>query len=151
MLSDYAAIAGNIQFAIAPVFLIAGVGALLNVMTSRLARVVDRGRALEQALAEPGGEAMREAHLAELAGLDTRMRRINRAILLSTFSCLLTCLVIVALFAGELIRADLSTAIATLFIAAMLALIAGLIAFLGGIAFATRFLRIAREYRRAKP
>lgn len=38
------AIASQIQLAVAPVFLLAGVGALLNVMASRLARVVDRAR-----------------------------------------------------------------------------------------------------------
>ena len=44
-----------IQLSIAPVFLIAGIGTLLNVLTSRLARVVDRGRAIELDLDTPLG------------------------------------------------------------------------------------------------
>ncbi len=41
-------IAHLIQLAIAPVFLLAGIAGLLNVLASRLARVVDRGRSLER-------------------------------------------------------------------------------------------------------
>jgi hypothetical protein len=37
-----------IQLAIAPVFLLSGIAALLVVMTNRLARIVDRARDLEQ-------------------------------------------------------------------------------------------------------
>ena len=39
--------ARTIQLAIAPVFLLAGIGAFLNVIAGRLARVVDRARHLE--------------------------------------------------------------------------------------------------------
>ena len=41
-------IAHAIQLAIAPVFLLTGIAALLGVMANRLARVIDRGRALEE-------------------------------------------------------------------------------------------------------
>src|SRR5688572_9203537 len=40
-------VADTIQSAIAPVFLLAGIGAILNVMVGRLARIVDRARDLE--------------------------------------------------------------------------------------------------------
>ena len=50
-----------IQHAVAPVFLIAGLGAILNVLTSRLARVVDRERQLERELTNlPAGEHREE-------------------------------------------------------------------------------------------
>ena len=39
---------GSIELAVAPVFLLAGIGALLNVMAQRLARVVERVRTLER-------------------------------------------------------------------------------------------------------
>lgn len=147
-LVDVTNIAGNIQLAIAPVFLIAGVGALLNVLTNRLARVVDRWRALErEVIAAPDGPA-REAAKAELVGLDLRMIRINRAILLSTIAVLLVCVVIVILFTGEIVHADLALPIAILFIAAMIALVLALLSFLGEIAVATRFLRVGHEWRR---
>ena len=41
-------VADTIQSAIAPVFLLAGIGAILNVMVGRLARIVDRARTLEE-------------------------------------------------------------------------------------------------------
>jgi hypothetical protein len=148
--NDFASIARNIQLAIAPVFLIAGVGALLNVLTNRLARVVDRGRTLERELSANAKGPLRQSQLAELAGLDTRMVRISRAILLATLSILLICVVIVVLFTGELIQVDLSSLIAALFIAAMIALIGGLVSFLGEIGIATRSLRVAHEYRRKR-
>ncbi len=144
---EFAFIAQNIELAIAPVFLIAGIGALLNVLTSRLARVVDRGRALEAEIAsEPEGEP-REMHRAELAGLDIRMVRINRAIMLATLAALLICVVIVSLFTAEIVHVDLSTVIAGLFIGAMLALILGLISFMGEIAISAKSLRVTQQYR----
>lgn len=45
--AEVASIAHSIQLAVAPVFLLSGIGVLLGVLTNRLARVVDReiGRA----------------------------------------------------------------------------------------------------------
>ncbi|MFZ5525014.1 MAG: DUF2721 domain-containing protein [Pseudomonadota bacterium] len=41
-------VAHVIQQAVAPVFLLTGVGAILGVLSSRLGRVIDRFRALEK-------------------------------------------------------------------------------------------------------
>ena len=142
-------IARIIQLAVAPVFLIAGIGALLNVLTARLGRVVDRGRAVEAALAEDGAaDRTSEIHkrlVAELRSIDRRLARINIAVTLSTLAELLVCLVVVTLFTGELLGADLSRIIAVQFIATMAALIAGLVFFLGEISIATRVLRVRTE------
>ena len=40
-------VAHTIQLAVAPIFLLAGVGAFLNVCAGRLSRIVDRARSLE--------------------------------------------------------------------------------------------------------
>ena len=126
-----------IQLSIAPVFLIAGIGTLLNVLTSRLARVVDRGRVIEQDLDSPVGSGVHtNRHLAELRVLDQRMNWIHNAITLSTTAILLVCLLIVALFSVELIAIDLSRVVAVLFIATMASLIGGLISFLIEISYA---------------
>ena len=85
-------VAHIIQLAIAPVFTLAGIGALLNVMANRLARVVDRWRTLEASL--PEAEPLtRSLYHSELAVLDKRMERIHRAISLSTAAALLICVV----------------------------------------------------------
>ncbi|MFT6552710.1 MAG: NADH/NAD ratio-sensing transcriptional regulator Rex, partial [Zhongshania marina] len=39
-----------IQQAVAPVFLLAGIGGILNVLTNRLARIIDRSRNLHHRL-----------------------------------------------------------------------------------------------------
>ncbi|MCA3693935.1 DUF2721 domain-containing protein [Aquidulcibacter sp.] len=135
-----------IQLSIAPVFLIAGIGTLLNVLTSRLARVVDRGRVIEQDLDSPVGSGVHtHRHLAELRVLDQRMNWIHNAITLSTIAILLVCLLIVALFSVELIEIDLSRVVALLFIATMASLIGGLISFLIEISYARKSLRVRAE------
>ncbi|MFM1977042.1 MAG: hypothetical protein RL145_1888 [Pseudomonadota bacterium] len=135
-----------IQLSIAPVFLIAGIGTLLNVLTSRLARVVDRGRVIEQDLDSPVGSGVHtNRHLAELRVLDQRMNWIHNAITLSTTAILLVCLLIVALFSVELIAIDLSRVVALLFIATMASLIGGLISFLIEISYARKSLRVRAE------
>ena len=135
-----------IQLSIAPVFLIAGIGTLLNVLTSRLARVVDRGRAIELDLDTPLGSGDHtNRHLAELRVLDQRMNWIHNAIMLSTMAILLVCLLIVALFSVELIAIDLSRVVAILFIATMASLIGGLISFLIEISYARKSLRVRAE------
>lgn len=131
-----------IQLAIAPVFLIAGISNLLNVLTSRLARVVDRGRVIAAAMADAPSDAEKGHWREELGGIDQRMSRINLAITLSTIALLSVCLLICALFAGEVASIDLSLVVVALFVLTMAALIAGLIAFLMEIRIATNMLRI---------
>jgi hypothetical protein len=137
-------VAHTIELAIAPVFLIAGIGALLNVLTSRLGRVVDRSRFLEAQLATVEGEPRARA-LVELKAVDQRMRRINTALTLATLAALLICLVIMFLFTGEMLAMNLSRMIAALFIATMAAMIGALCFFLGEIGIATRTLRVRSE------
>ena len=140
-----------IQLAVAPVFLIAGIGALLNVMTNRLARVIDRGRALEEMIsAEAEGEP-RARHLRELRALDRRMRHINYAISLATLAALLVCVVIMALFASELMRVEIARTIAVLFIGTMGALIAALVLFLMEISIAIQTIRVNKDLLIRRP
>ncbi|MDD5250890.1 MAG: DUF2721 domain-containing protein [Rhodocyclaceae bacterium] len=129
-------VAHVIQLAVAPVFLLTGVGAILGVLINRLGRVVDRFRVLENRLAAADAAAP-ASHAAEMGVLSRRARMIHWAIGLCTGCALLVCIVIAALFVGSVAGADLSTVIASLFIAAMLALVSGLLCFLREIALAT--------------
>ena len=130
-------VAHVIQLAVAPVFLLAGVGSLLGVLTSRLARVVDRFHALEQSLVEEFSPESMARTQATKVSLARRARLIHWAITLCTVCDLLVCLVIAALFIGAELQVALPSTIAGLFIAAMLALIAGLVCFLREIALST--------------
>lgn len=129
-------VAHVIQLAVAPVFLLTGVGAILAVLINRLARVVDRFRVLERMLPAAGNDE-RTVLETEMAILSRRARLIHWAISLCTICALLICIVIATLFVGSVMGADLSGTIAALFIAAMLALISGLLCFLREISLAT--------------
>jgi len=139
--SQVVAIGHVIQLAVAPVFLLTGVSALLGVLTNRLARIIDRARVLEDRLSK-APEADHAAMHAELRHLSQRARLINAAISLCTVCALLICAVIVALFVGGFLATDASVVIGVVFTGAMLALFAGLVSFLREIYVATRSLRI---------
>src|SRR5690242_15022569 len=92
--SHLATVASVIQLAIAPVFLLSGIAALLAVLANRLGRIIDRARALEVSISPDDGV------LAELEALSRRARMINWSITLATTGALLVCAVIVVLFLG---------------------------------------------------
>jgi hypothetical protein len=138
-------IARLIQVALTPIFLISAIGVTLNVLTSRLARIVDRARTLEdRALASPQGVDRQELHV-QLAILERRAGWINAAITLITLSALFISLVVVMLFVNAFLRWDLSVFIACMFILSMLSLAAALLAFLVEVRISTKTLRIGIE------
>ena len=135
------AVAHAIQLAVAPVFLLTGIGAILAVMTNRLGRIIDRARVLECRLDSASAE-LHPALRADLTTLSRRAKLISRAITLCTATALLVCTVIAVLFLSAFLRFDLSIPVALLFIAAMLAFFLGLLWFLREIYVATVNLRI---------
>jgi hypothetical protein len=134
-------IAHVIQLSVAPVFLLTGIAGFLNVLTGRLGRVIDRARSLERAMAAGNGELEAAEH-ARLRTLAVRARWINIAISLCVLSAILIALVVVTLFASAFWGSDYRGGVAGLFIAAMLALIGGLVFFMREIYLATSSLRI---------
>jgi len=135
------AIASVIQLAVAPVFLLAGIAGLLNVLSTRLARIIDRTRVVEQRLPQADREAERTALRAETGTLWLRMRLVNWAIRLCVSGALTICVTIVTLFVGDFVTFNISAAIALLFVVALLLVIAGLVFFLREIGVATRQMR----------
>ncbi len=123
--TDVTTVAHVIQLAVAPVFLLTGVGAILNVITNRLARIVDRSRILNSA-----NEQIKAAQQEEMRLLVHRARWVHWAVSLCTMSALFICIVIAALFVGAVMGFDPSHGVSLLFISAMLTLIFGLLCFL---------------------
>ena len=140
--SDVAAV---IQLSVAPVFLLAGLGAILNVMTQRLARVIDRARAVEEMLEAGEGREAARRHRSELAALARRMRLVNGAIGCCTAAALAVCAVVALLFLAELYRAQLQVPVAALFVLAMSLVVIGLSLLLAEISVAMRTVRIRAE------
>ena len=138
---DVSTVAHAIQLAVAPVFLLTGVGALLNVMTNRLGRVIDRARFLEQLWHELDEKAQTSTR-KELRILARRARLANWAINLSACAALLICAVVATLFVDVFIATNLKWLAGTFFFAATLALIGGLVSFLREVYLATHTTRI---------
>ena len=130
-----------IQTAIAPVFLLAGISALLGVMTNRLARVIDRWRSLQRALVRLSDDDDRRVIKVEMKNQFARGRFINLAITFATISALLVCMVIVSIFWSSLIGTNADITISVLFIACISILILGLCSFLVEVLISTRTLR----------
>lgn len=137
-------VAEIIQLALAPVFLLAGIGAFLNLCASRLARIVERARVIEPLLLGSRG-AEHDRLLRQLRVLDRRMALISRAISLSVLAAVLICAVVVLLFAGSLVSGHFGTAIALLFITCMVSLGLGFAIFLVETRVASRAVRIRNE------
>ena len=133
-----------IQLAIAPVFLLTGIGGLLGVMANRLARVIDRARKVEGGWRDMDAAA-RAAATSEMHNLERRRRVIRRAINFCTTAALFICLCIVTLFVEEFFGRNLKWFAGALFVTAMLALIGGLSCFLREVYLATHTTGIDLE------
>jgi hypothetical protein len=143
-------IAHLIQTSVGPVFLISGVGVTLNVLTTRLARIIDRSRSFEAQLAAGSASATQAADIQhELDVLARRAGLINRAITLATVSALLVAIVVVMLFADAFVRWNMGVAIAAVFVAAVLSLVGAFFQFLIEVRLATATLRIGERARHA--
>ena len=137
-------VAEIVRLAVAPVFLLSGIGAFLNVCASRLSRIVDRSRDVEpRLLASRGLE--HDRWLAELRTLDKRMRLVSWTIWLSVLSAILTCAVVILLFSASLSSLHYATAIAWLFIASMVAIGLAFAVFLVETQLGSRAVRVRSE------
>jgi hypothetical protein len=134
-------IAHAIQLALAPIFLLTGIAGVLNVMTGRLGRIIDRGRYFEAKWSQMDA-ATRHAVQPELANLEHRRQLASEAITATTTAALLVCMVVAALFAEALLNLPMKWPAGLLFIASMVAVIAGLSIFLREVHLATSTVRI---------
>ncbi len=132
-------IAHAIQLALAPVFLLSAIGAMLAVMTNRLSRIVDRARSLETQVAKQAEDVVLKR--AELVLVARRARLVSWAIALCTTTALLVAAVVATLFLGAFLGFEAAIPIALLFIAAMLSVIAALSLFLREVFLSTAGLR----------
>ncbi|HWC16639.1 MAG TPA: DUF2721 domain-containing protein [Terriglobales bacterium] len=137
-------IAHVIQISIAPVFVLTGVGTLLNVLAGRLARIVDRARQLEQRLKLPEASSQAET-LKEFQIVQQRGRLIYLAITLSTVAALTVCILIASLFASAILHYSTRIIVCGLFIFAMLAYTLSLMFFLREIFLALQTFEIVLQ------
>jgi hypothetical protein len=139
-----AAVADIVRLAVAPVFLLSGIAAFINVCASRLSRIVDRSRHIEPLLLQSRG-ADHDRWLGELTVVDRRMSLVGWAISLSVLSAVLICAVVVLLFSASLTRLHVAAAIAWLFIGSMVAIGLGFAIFLVETRVGSRAVRVRSE------
>lgn len=140
-----AMIAQTIQLALAPVFVLVAMGNLLNLLTSRLSRVVDRARALQERHVATEGPDHDEV-VAEIRMIDRRINLITRAIRLMVISGLMIGTTVAVLFLEELANLRLQRLAATTFLGAIALLMWALVLFLRETQVAAEQLRIPRTF-----
>lgn len=138
-------IAQTIQLALAPVFVLVAIGNIMNLLSSRLGRVVDRSRELQGAhMATEGPE--HDMIVAEIRLLDQRITLVTRAILLLVSSGLAIGSTVAVLFVEELAGLELQRIAATTFMLAVALMMWALVLFLRETRVAAEQLRIPRDY-----
>lgn len=138
-LSHITSLAQVIQLAVAPVFLLTGVAGILNVLASRIGRIIDRARLMEERLSAADADTARDLH-ERLRILSKRAAFINRAIGLCVVSGLLVSIVVAALFVSSSLQIDLSLPISITFVFALFSLAVSLVYFLREVFIATHSL-----------
>jgi hypothetical protein len=142
--SQLSDVAHVIQLSVAPVFLLTSVGTILAVLSTRLARIVDRARAIgDRAAALP--PAHQSAIRDELRLLARRRRLVNIAFVAGVCAALFVCVLIACAFVGTLLSINLGTLLALLFISAMCAFVVTLLTFLREVLLAVSNVRVEPE------
>lgn len=124
--SSTARVQQMVQRSLTPVFLLAAIGAFLNVINQRLTWIVDRVHALETGSDAP----LQTVRSQALPRLRQRRKFAHMAINLSTGAGLFICMVVGLTFVSAFVRPAIGSAVALCWIAAMLAVFGALVSFL---------------------
>ena len=127
-----------IQQALTPVFLIVGIGTLLNSITQRLTRIVDRVRWFD--LPEAANCQHKRKH--ELKTLSRRMRWANGSINFLCGATVVVCVNIFLLVINGYYASDLDQWVIISFTTSLVLLACGLICFFVEVSLATAYLRV---------
>jgi hypothetical protein len=144
--TDLDTVTHGIQLAVAPVFLLTAVAAMIGTVAGRLARIIDRARLLEDRIdAAPESDPMTHA-FNELKQLRLRGALVNACIALLTGCAIFIGLTIVALFLGETTEIQIFRVATILFLAGVVFFLLALMGFLTETQIATRVLKFGRSH-----
>ncbi|MGJ8619266.1 MAG: DUF2721 domain-containing protein [Methylophilaceae bacterium] len=124
-ITDIHLVSEAIRDAVAPVFLLTGIGSILNVMVGRLARAIDRARIVNVLAPE-----IRQKHKHELYVTVRRITWLRIAIGFATLAALLVCISIASLFISVESGFSMPHMVLLSFISSMGAIIVALLCFL---------------------
>lgn len=126
-----------VQLSLAPAFLLSGIGAIMNVIMSRMIWIAKRIENIEDKMEEQ----RTPRQVREFGWLMRRRRLMQGAIMFSTASAVMISAVIMLLFISAYITAQIGTVIAFMWVLTMALLVTGLGFFL----FETRLAAIGAE------
>ena len=138
-------IAQTIQLALAPVFVLVAIGNILNLLSSRLGRVVDRSRQLQDRHTATSGPD-HDMVVLEIRMIDKRISLITRAIRLLVLSGLTIGTTVAILFLEEFVAVNLQLVAAGVFLISVGLLMWALVLFLRETQISAKQLRIPRDY-----
>ncbi|HQS95578.1 DUF2721 domain-containing protein [Novosphingobium sp. 17-62-19] len=137
-------IAQTIQLALAPVFVLVAIGNIMNILTTRLGRIVDRSRTLQGHHAATTGRE-HDVVVIELRYVDRRIHLIGRALLLLVLSGLAIGVTVGSLFVGEMTGMELRNTTGIIFSLAIGLLMVALVYLLLETRIAANSLRLPQE------
>lgn len=111
-----------VQLSLAPAFLLSGIGAIMNVIMSRMIWIAKRVENIEDKMEEH--RTPKQAR--ELGWLMRRRKLMQGAIMFSTAAAVMISAVIMLLFVSAYILAQIGTLIAAMWVLTMLLLVTGL-------------------------
>jgi hypothetical protein len=138
-------IAQTIQLALAPVFMLVAIGNIMNILSHRLGRIVDRSRLLQERHAETSGME-HDMVVREIRLVDRRIQLVGRAMLALVLAGISVGLVVVLLFAEEFADLRLQPVVAGAFLVAIGLIMWALLLFLRETREASAALRIPETY-----
>lgn len=142
---DLQAVISVLQTALTPAFLLVAVGSLLNVLTGRLSRIVDRSRELQDRHGPAEGADFVRL-VGELRISHARMKAVELSILFSVLSAITVIVMIGLLFLMGLAGLSLASTIAAVFMLSLMLLAGALIFFVREIQLAARAIHVPKEY-----
>lgn len=137
-------ISHGIQLSVAPVFLLTAVSGLIGAVAGRLARIIDRGRTLENLLRSSQDQALRTAARRELKSLRTRGKLSNLSIAFLTACAMLIGTTIVLLFLGETLDLQGTRIAAYSFLCGVVCFLLAMMTFMAETMLASRALNFGR-------
>ncbi len=140
------AISHSIQLAVAPVFMLTAIAALLGALATRLARIIDRARTLEDRLEADLIKHEAEIYV-ELKLLRQRGRIVNSSMILLTLSATLIGATVIALFLVETIALRSSVVVPWTFLGGVVMFVCALLCFLGETLLAGKALDFGKRGR----
>lgn len=138
-------IAQTIQLALAPVFVLVAIGNIMNILSSRLGRIVDRARTLQRLYAETSGEE-HDLVVLEMRQVDQRIQLNTKAIRVLVMAGLAIGTTVAVLFTEDMFHVPMERVAAGVFLVAVSLLMWGLWLFLRETQVAAFALRVPETY-----